>query len=300
MTETSSSEALAFAQQPSHPVRAAEGPRPEIMFRRRIRPLAALQELWQYREIVISLAERDIRSRYKQALLGFAWALVTPLVFMFVFTLVFTRFAKIDTGGAPYALFAYLGLIPWTFFNSCVSVGGMSLVSNLALVNKVYCPREHFAFSAMVSAAFDATMSLAVLVVLFPVTGYTPKVETFYVPLLMLVELCFAAGVTLLTAAVLVYLRDLRYALPLLLQVGLFATPVAYGSRTIAKSATGQDVYAALNPLVPVIDGVRRTVLMGLPPDWTHLAIGAGGSLVTLLVGFVVFKKLETGIADIA
>jgi len=303
MSETTSSEAVAFAQTAQRSPTASpakEGPRPESMFRRRIDPVSALEELWRYREIVISLAERDIRSRYKQALLGFAWALVTPLAFMLVFTLVFTRFAKIDTGGAPYVLFAYLGLIPWTFFNNCVSVGGMSLVNNLALVNKVYCPREHFPLAAMAVAAFDTVMSLAVLIVLFPATGYAPKLETVYVPLLVLVELFFAAGITLLASSVLVYLRDLRYALPLALQIGLFATPVAYGSHTIAKSATAQDVYAAVNPLAPVIDGFRRTVLMGLAPNWTQLLIGAASSVVVLVAGFAVFKKLETGIADIA
>ena len=131
------------------------GPRPEIWFRRRINLRTALRELWQYRELILTLTERDLRARYKQALLGFAWAVVTPLMLMAVFTLLFTKFkvARIDAEGVPYALFVYLGLIPWTFFSSSVGAGGMSLVANLSIVNKVYCPREVFPISAILVAA---------------------------------------------------------------------------------------------------------------------------------------------------
>ena len=138
-------------------VRPAE-PARELMFRRRLRLRDAIRELFEYQGIVLTLAERDLRARYKQALLGVAWALVTPLMLMLVFSLVFTKFARVDTGGVPYPLFAYLGLIPWTFFNSAVSTGGASLISNIPLLNKVYCPREVFPLAAILVAAVDAVL----------------------------------------------------------------------------------------------------------------------------------------------
>src|SRR5581483_639238 len=220
------------AQHPRPP--RAEPPR-EIMFRRRIKLAASLRELVEYRVLTLTLAERDLRARYKQAFLGWAWAILTPLMLMFVFTFVFTKFAKVDSGGVPYALFAYVGLVPWTFFSNAVNGGGMSLVSNMPLLNKMYCPRETFPLAAMAVAAVDALLSVGVLVIIFAVEGYKPHIQLLYAPLLLLVELVFTIAVALAVSAILVYLRDLRHALPLLLQVALYATPVAYGLNAIAK-----------------------------------------------------------------
>ena len=279
---------------------ADQQPARELLFRRRLRLRDALSEMIEYRGIILTLAERDLRARYKQALLGVAWALVTPLMLMLVFSLVFTKFARVDTGGVPYPLFAYLGLIPWTFFNSAVSTGGSSLISNIPLLNKVYCPREVFPLGAILVAAVDALLSVVVLVAIFAIEGFTPHVQVFYAPLFLLVELVFTLAVTLAASALLVYVRDLRHALPLILQLALFATPVAYGLTAIAKSRTHVLVYSALNPLSPVIDGLRRTVLHGLGPDWAALGLGAASSGLLLAVSYVLFKRLETGIADIA
>ena len=279
------------------------GPRPEIWFRRRISLRTALRELWQYRELVLTLTERDLRARYKQALLGFAWAVVTPLMLMAVFTLLFTKFkvARIDAEGVPYALFVYLGLIPWTFFSSSVGAGGMSLVANLSIVNKVYCPREVFPISAILVAAVDTFISVFVLGIIFAVTGFGPKAAgLYYMAPLLLVLLIFTLGVTFATSSLLVYLRDLRHALPLLLQMGLFVTPVAYGMKVIAESTRAQVIYSALNPLAPVIDGLRRTILFGQQPAWEPLAAGGATSTLLLAGSYLLFKRLETGIADVA
>ena len=282
------------------PAAAPENPPREAMFRRHVSIRAALAEIWNFREIVVTLAERELRARYKQAILGFAWALVVPVTLMLVFTFFFTRFAHIDSHGAPYALYSYLGLIPWTFFYGSVNNGGMSIVTNLPLVNKVYCPREIFPLAAIVIAAVDTVVSVLVLAVLFPLLGYAPHIQIFYAPVLMLVELVFTVAVTLFVSIMLVYLRDLRHALPLILQLGLFATPVAYGVEAIANSKTFLLTYAALNPLSPVIEGFRRTILFGEGPDWLPLGVGAATSVVYLVLAYKVFKRLETGVADIA
>jgi ABC-type polysaccharide/polyol phosphate export permease len=289
-----------FSPERSRPPASSSGPPPELVFRRPIHPWAALRELVEYRVLALTLAERDLRARYKQAFLGWAWAILTPLMLMFVFTLVFTKFARVDSGGVPYPLFAYVGLVPWTFFNNAVNGGGMSLINNMPLLNKMYCPREVFPLAAMAVAAVDAVLSVFVLIVIFIFEGYAPHVQALWAPLLLLVELVYAIAVSLAVSALLVYLRDLRHALPLLLQVALYATPVAYGLSAIAKSRTFLLVYSGLNPLAPVIDGLRRTVLHGQLPDWTALGIAAASSSLLLGLAYLLFKRLETGMADIA
>lgn len=270
------------------------------MFRRRVGLLAALRELWAFRELTFTLAERDLRIRYKQAVLGIAWAVISPVFMMIAFTFIFQKFAKVNTGGAPYALFSYLGLLPWTFFSSSVSGGGLSLVANQPLLNKLYCPREVFPIAGIADAAVDALIATCVLAVLFPITGFAPKAQLFYLPLLLLVLVMFTLGVTLALAAMTVYMRDLRLVLPLVIQLGLFVTPVVYQTSSISNSQTFLVAFSVLNPLVPVINGLRRTVLLGQAPQWTALAAGAASSMVILLAGFALFKRLETGMADIA
>jgi ABC-type polysaccharide/polyol phosphate export permease len=222
------------------------------------------------------------------------------VLMMIVFTIVFTRFQRIDTGGAPYVLFSYLGVLPWTFFSNSLSGGGQSIVSNMSLVNKVSCPREVFPLGTIAVAAIDTLIAAAVLLVLFAVTGVAPKPETLWAPVLLLVLLVYTVGLTLIVSSVLVYLRDLRHVLPLLLQLGLFLTPVAYGMNVIVHTRSKLIVYSFLNPVAPVIDGFRRTVLYGLPPDWELLGAGATGALLAFVGGYIVFKRLEVGIADIA
>lgn len=275
-----------------------DGPPPELRFRRRVGVRAALRDLWRGRELVVSLTERQLRARYKQAVLGLAWAVITPLIYMVVFTMFFSRVADVDTGGAPYALFSYIALLPWTFFSSSVSQGGVSLVANMSLLNKVSCPREVFPLSSIAGAGIDTAVATGVLGVLFVITGYAPRAMSVWVPVLILVALVFTVAVTLLLSVLTVYLRDLRHVLPILLQVGLFATPVAYGIEVVPADLRW--LYSALNPIGPVIDGLRRSVLEGVAPRLGLLGIGAASALVQLVVAYRLFKRLETGIADVA
>ncbi len=273
-------------------------PDPATIFKRKVSLLQSIREVWAHRELVRSLVERDLRSRYKQAFLGFAWTILTPVTLMLVFTIFFKRVANIDTGDVPYALFSYIGLLPWGFFSTSISAGGMSLITNGSLLNKVYCPREVFPIAGMFSALADTIFSSSALFILFAVQTFAPKATTYWVPVLLLVQLVFMLGMVLLFSSVVVYLRDLRHLLPIILQLGLFATPVAYPITEIPESWRG--VYAALNPMAPVIDGYRRAVLYGQAPQWGLLGLGAITSVVMVIVGYRVFKRLETGIADVA
>jgi len=277
-----------------------EEPREEIWFSRRFGAKQAFRELWEFRGLIRALAERDLRIRYKQAALGMAWAVFTPIVMMLAFTLVFTKFGHVATGGIPYPLFSYIALIPWSFFSAAALTGGMSLTANIVLLNKLYCPREVFPIGAIAVAAVDALLATPVLLILFPLEGYAPAPESLYAPIFVLILLAFSGGVTLAVSATVVYMRDLRLALPLVLQVALFLTPVAYGAEAVAGSRTGLLVYSALNPLVPVIEGLRQTVLLGQSPDWMSVLVGGASATFVLLCGYALFKRLETGIADFA
>lgn len=274
------------------------GPPPGLRYRRKVSPGAAVAELWRARGLIRTLVERDLRVRYKRTFLGVGWAIVNPVLFMVVFTFFFQKSAHINTGGVPYALFSYIGLVPWSFFAQATSTGSASLMSNLALLNKVYCPREVFPIAAVMTAMFDALVSAAVLVALFIAYGYSPAPASGWIPLLVAIELAFTLGLTFFSCSTLIYLRDLRYAVPLIVQLGMFASPVAYSITSIPHSL--RPYYNLLDPMGPVLDSFRRAVLHNLAPDWSALGLAGASALVWLIGGYVIFKKLETGFADFA
>jgi ABC-2 type transport system permease protein/lipopolysaccharide transport system permease protein len=273
-------------------------PLPTWRYRRRYRAWALARAAWGSRALIWTLAEREIRVRYKQAVLGFAWAVVTPLILMAAFTVFFSRAAKLDTGPIPYPLFAFVGLIPWAFFSTSVAQGGLSLIANVPLLNKVSCPREVFPLASVSVAGLDSLISIGVLGLLFVWFGFSPPATIVWVPLILAVQVAFTIGVTLLVAAVVVYLRDLRHALPLMLQLGLFVTPVAFPLDVVP--AQYRMLYVALNPLGAVIDAYRRVVLLGRPPVLELLGVAGVVAVVVLVGGYSMFKRLETGIADVA
>jgi ABC-type polysaccharide/polyol phosphate export permease len=274
----------------------AAGPPSSLRFKRRLRPVRVVTDLWRVREVIRSLAEREFRIRYKQAVLGVAWALLTPLALMVIFTLLFSRVARVDTGDVPYAVFAYIGLVPWTFFSVAVLQAGMSLLVNAPLIQKVSFPREVFPVSSVVVAGIDALIALIPLGLLMLVTGTPPQPTAVWVPVLLVVQLAFVLGVSLALSAIIVFFRDLRHGLPIILQFGLFATPVAYGIEAVPERY--RLVYAALNPLGPVIDGYRRTVLFGQAPAWDQTAVAAVSATLIFLGGYLLFKRLEGTLAD--
>lgn len=276
-----------------------DGPPPELAFKRKVRIGTELRQVWRSRGLIRTLTERDLRVRYKQAVLGFVWAILSPFVLMVVFSIFFQRVAKVDTNGAPYPLFAYLGLIPWGFFSSSVSGGGTSILSNTALLNKVYCPREVFPIAAVGVTIADTCVSLVMVALIFGIYTFAPAPEALlWIAPLLVVLLAFSLGVTLLVAGTIVYFRDLRQALPLILQLGLFATPVAYGMEFIPERYW--TIYVVFNPLAAVIEGIRGTFLFHRSPDLALLVPAALSASVWLVVGYVVFKRLETRFADVA
>lgn len=277
-------------------------PPPGLAYRHRSNLLPSVRELWERREMILTLAERDIRASYKQATLGVAWALITPVAYLVIFTLVFTHFThavhSLDTGGLPYAVYAYPGILAWNYLANSLSSGGNSMLNNVALLQKTYFPRACFPLSQMVEAAVYTLIALIPLGILFGMYGVAPKIATLWVPLILLVELTFAVGVVLALSALVVYVRDLVQVVGLLTQIGMLATPVIWPFSKVPSA--WQPLYGVVNPLGPVIDAVRRTMLLGYAPHWPGLAAAAVGAVAYLVGGYAVFKRLEVGFADIA
>lgn len=275
------------------------GPPAELKYRHRVTLPTAARRLWHSRELVITLAERDVRARYKQTFLGFAWAFVQPLSLMLVFTFLARRIGNDGAAkGVPYPIFAYSGLILWGFFSASVLGGGMSLIANTSLLNKVRCPREAFPIATMAVATMDALIATTGLLVMFVFKGFWPKSTSYMIVPLLAVLVIFTLAVTLAVASTVVYVRDLKSVIPLAIQLGLFITPLMYGMDTIGSYRL-QLLYSAANPLGPVIDGFRRAVLFGKAPEWSLVGVAALSSSVLLGLSWLLFTKLEKGMADV-
>ncbi len=276
-------------------------PPPEIAFHRRVSLLGSVVDLVRSYEMVTTLTERELRIRYKQAILGVAWALLQPITLVLTFTFFIGRTIPSDDLGmhnVPYALFNVVGLIPWTFFASAVGVGGLSLLQNLQLVNKISCPREVFPLAMVGVAVVDTIVSMVAVIALFASKQTAPHLlgVVWAVPLILL-ELMFTAGVTLTVSALIVHVRDIRQVLPVVLQMGIVATPVIWSFSKLTR--VWQIGYSVVNPLGPVIDAWRSTILLGRAPDLTTLALATVTSLLWLLGGFRIFKRLEASFADL-
>lgn len=280
------------------PTQVPDEPERDLLYRHRPHLLSSLSNLWPKREIILTLAERDLRANYKQASLGFAWAILAPVATLFVMVLIFKRVKEFQVGDVPYVLFAYSGILPWQFFSSALSMGANSLLANKALLAKVHFPRECFPLSEMVESTFSTALASTVLIVLFVLHGYAPHPEILWAPVFIVIELAFCAGVLLAASALLVHVRDLVQALPIVVQVGMFATPVIWPFSRVPTHL--QPIYAFFNPLGPVIDNVRRTMLLGQDPTWGLLAVAAAGAVTYLVAGYAIFKRLEDALAEIA
>jgi ABC-2 type transport system permease protein/lipopolysaccharide transport system permease protein len=273
-------------------------PPAELIYRKRLSLRRDLRDLWQSRALIRTLGERDIRARYKQAFFGFSWSIVTPLLTVFVFTVFFKRIGRIDTGAIPYPLFSYVGLLPWSFFVASVSSGSGSLIFNSSILNKVYCPREVFPIGSIAVQFTDALISGSVLCLVFAYYGTTPKATSAWVPVYFAVQLAFTVGLTLAFSTAVIYVRDLRQILGGILQMGLFLTPVAWGISSIPRQ--WRVLYCAVNPMAAVIDGYRRVVLVGKSPAWDLLLAASVTAGIVMVGGYLIFRRLEGGIADVA
>lgn len=255
-----------------------------------------LAELWRERELLVFLASRNVRVRYKQALAGPAWAVFQPLLTMVVFSLVFGRLAKLPTNGTPYPVFYYSGLIIWTFFANGVATGTSAIVDNQQMVSKIYFPRAFLPMSGPLSALVDLGVATALAFPLFLIVGFRPALTSPLIVLPAAVALVAATGISLLLGALNAKYRDVRFTVPFLIQAGLFASPVAYGITLIPER--WRLIYS-LNPMTGVTESFRWALTGTGEAPLETLAVSAAAALVLLFVGVWYFQRVEGTIADV-
>ncbi len=255
---------------------------------------ARLRELWAYREVVWAFAERNVRLKYKQAALGAAWAVLQPLIFLAVFFVVFGRLAKVSGGGTSYPAFALAALVPWFFLQTSVSFGAQALQTDGALVRKIYFPRESSVLGAVLSSGLDFAFGLGLLLVLEPFLGGRLSWSLVAIVPLWLMLAALASGVALTLGALNVYYRDFRHVLPVMLQLWMFASPVAYPLTSIRSEY--KTLYIVANPAAGILDGFRRVLTQGQWPDPSLFAISAVESLRHRLRGLLDLQVSRTGL----
>jgi homopolymeric O-antigen transport system permease protein len=254
-----------------------------------------LGELWEYRELLYFFTWRDLKVRYKQTVLGVLWAILQPLLLMLVFTLFFGRLARMPSDGVPYPLFAYCGLVLWTFLATGVTQASNSLVQNASLVTKVYFPRMMVPLGAVLAGLVDTVVSLVALLVLMGWYGVRPTPRLAWVPLLVLLALITAAGVGLWLSALNVQFRDVRYAVPFAVQLWFFLTPVVYPASLLPERWR---VLYALNPMTSVVEGMRWALAGAPGPEGTMVVVSAAVAGALLIGGALHFRRLERTFAD--
>jgi lipopolysaccharide transport system permease protein len=252
-------------------------------------------DLWRYRELLYFLIWRDVKIKYKQTVLGAAWAIIQPLFAMLLFSLVFGRLAKMPSDGVPYALFAYAGLLPWTFFSNAVINSGNSLVGSVSLITKVYFPRVIIPTAAVAAGLLDLAIACLLLVPMLFYYDLAVGWRILMLPLFILLATLLALAVGIWMSAQNVKYRDVRYALPFLIQLWLFASPVIYPSSILPEKWKW---VLALNPMTGIIEGFRAS-LFGRNFDWFQIAIAAGLTLILLLSSAFVFRRVEDTFADV-
>ena len=255
------------------------------------------KELGEYSDLFFFLTWRHIKVRYAQSAIGIGWAIVQPLFYMLVFTVVFGRLARIESDGAPYAVFAFTALVPWTYFANAVSEGAASLIVNADMIRKIYFPRLILPMSIVVARLADFAIALVILAALMAWYHIIPGERIAILPLLFLLMVFTAAGLGLWLAALAVQYRDVNYATTFAMQLLMYAAPVVYPVSLVPADV--QMLYA-VNPMVGVIEGFRAALLETRPVPWDFIAIGGVTALIVAVSGAFYFRRKEQIFADVA
>lgn len=257
--------------------------------------LINLKDIWAYRELLFFLTWRDVKVRYKQTVLGAAWAILQPLFMMIIFTIFFGRLAGVESAGIPYPVFALAGLVPWTFFSNTITASGNSLVGSAHLITKVYFPRLIVPAAAMLAGLVDFVLAFLLLVILMLYYRIPLTTQVLFLPVLVLLTALFGLGVGTWMSALNVKYRDVRFALPFLIQLWLFLSSVILPSSSVPEKWRWVLMF---NPMSGIIEGYR-SALFGLPFDWPALGIAAVLTVAMLFYSVYSFGKAERTFADI-
>jgi homopolymeric O-antigen transport system permease protein len=255
-----------------------------------------LRDLWLYRELVYFLAWRDVKVRYKQTVLGAAWALLQPLLTMVVFSLFFGRLAHMPSEGVPYPLFTFAALVPWTFFSNGLTQSSNSLIGSANLITKVYFPRLIVPIATVLSGVIDFLLAFVLLVGMMAYYHIAPAATVVWLPLFLLLAVIAALGSGLWLSAMNVQFRDVRYTVPFLTQVWLFATPIAYPSSLLHEPWR---TLFAINPMVGAVEGFRWALFAHAAPPVAAVAMSFASASVVFVTGALYFRRMERTFADI-
>jgi len=255
-----------------------------------------IRELWQYRELLYFLVWRDVKVRYKQTVLGAAWAIIQPFMTMVVFSLFFGRLAKMPSDGIPYPIFAFAALVPWTFFTHGLNQASNSLVGSANLIKKVYFPRLVMPTAAVLSGLIDFVLAFGMLIGMMFFYGITPSAKILAIVPLILLAMVTSLGVALWMSALNVEFRDIRYVIPFLTQFWLFATPIAYPSSLLSEP--WRTLYA-INPMVGVVEGFRWALLKTGTAPGPMIIVSSLVALALLVGGAFYFRRMEATFADV-
>jgi len=258
--------------------------------------LPQLGELWRHRELLVFLAWRDIKVRYTQTAVGVAWVVLQPILTVLVFTILFGRLAKLPSGSAPYALLVFSGILPWQLFANSLTQSSMSLVGNQSLVTKVYVPRLLLPIASTVSLLVDFCIGFVVLLLLMAIYGFAPPLAILALPAIVALAVLAALSIGIWLAAINVRYRDVQYAIPFLMQIWFFITPVAYSAQLIPHRFR---LLYGLNPMAGVVEGFRWALLGQAPSVGPLLALSVGLVVVLLLGGVAYFRRVEETLADV-
>ena len=259
--------------------------------------LADLRKLPDYRELIVNFTLREIKAKYKQAFFGITWALIQPIVLMAMLTVVFSYFARLPSDGLPYPLFLFAALLPWQFFSGALNRGTGALTNQSALITKIYFPRESLVLAALAAAFVDFAITAIVFAALLIYYHVAPTVTWLWAAPVLLVQAAFSLGLMLFLAPLNAIYRDVGQAIPLAIQVWMYATPIMYPASLVPSSVRP---YYFLNPMAVFTESYRSAMLHRDPPDLLLLAIATALSLLVLVAGYCVFKRLEKRIADVA
>jgi lipopolysaccharide transport system permease protein len=259
------------------------------------------RDLWKYRELFYFLAWRDLLIRYKQTVVGVAWSVIRPFLTMVVLTVVFGKLGKMPSGGVPYPILVFCGMLPWQFFSTALSESGSSLVTNSNLISKVYFPRLVIPASSVITSFVDFIISAAFLVLLMIWYHFVPSLNIFFLPLFVLLAFAASLGAGLWIAALMVEYRDFRFIVPFIVQFGLYISPVGFLSSIVSdRYGDSYRLLYSLNPIAGVIDGFRWCILGGQNTlFWPGLSASLFGVALLLVSGIWYFRKMERTFADV-
>jgi lipopolysaccharide transport system permease protein len=255
-----------------------------------------LSEIWRRRELLWALTLREIQIRYTQSVLGIAWAVLQPLALMLIFTLIFSVLLKVPSEGVPYPVFSYSALTFWIFFSNSLNRAIPSLETNESLIKKIYFPREFFPMSSVFSAMFDLLIAFVIFLIIM-VYYHTPfSVYILYVVPLVVIQTIFTLGVCFFASALNVYYRDVKYALPLIVQLWMYATPIIYPMSSIPERFWR--LYL-LNPMTGIIESYRAVLVKESAPQLFYVGVAAAGAIFLFVLGYFYFKRIEMSFADV-